>query len=91
MRVPVLMSPSKLLFRWIILVARTSPLSPQSLRSHHLPNMCSYYRNYYVYSSCLNKAIHYFKTAIDGDRSRSCGKSPHERFIVVVGDCPQCR
>ena len=53
--------------------------------------MCSYYRNYYVYSSCLNKAIHYFRTAMDGDRSRSCAKSPHERFIIVVGDCPQCR
>ena len=52
--------------------------------------MCSYYRNYYVYSSCVNKALHYFKTAIDGDRTRSCQKSPHERFIVVVGDCPQC-
>ena len=52
--------------------------------------MCEFYRNYYVYSSCADPGVHYFRTSIDGVGNVKCGKAPHERYIVVAGKCTQC-
>ncbi|KAH8815026.1 hypothetical protein F5884DRAFT_666097 [Xylogone sp. PMI_703] len=52
--------------------------------------MCEYTKNYYIYTTCLDPGAHYFSTSFDGDKSHSCDKSPHERYIVVPGQCPLC-
>lgn len=53
--------------------------------------MCDYYRNYYIYASCNNGAVHFIKTSIDGNSSNKCSRAPHERFIVVPGTCGHCQ
>ena len=52
--------------------------------------MCEFYRNYYVYSSCADPGVHYFRTSTDGVGNVKCGRAPHERYIVVAGKCTQC-
>lgn len=54
-------------------------------------NMCDFYKNYYIWSSCASPAIHFFKISTDGNSSTKCPKGPHERYIVVTGSCPSCR
>lgn len=53
--------------------------------------MCNYFKNYYVYSTCLNPIAHLIRTSMDGSKDQSCSEGPHERFIVVVGNCLLCR
>ncbi|KAF3803049.1 hypothetical protein GCG54_00009745 [Colletotrichum gloeosporioides] len=54
------------------------------------PNMCDFTKNYYIYTSCIDPGAHFFRTSVDGNRNRTCGKGPHERYIVVPGHCPLC-
>lgn len=77
---------------WLILLAPTHnrPSPAQSTANREHSPMCQYYCNYYVYSSCINRAMHYFKTGMEGDRKTRCPRAPHERFIVVIGECAQC-
>lgn len=53
--------------------------------------MCDYYQNFYIYSTCTNAALHFFRTSMDGNAATKCPKSPHGRYIVVAGTCPHCR
>ncbi|KAG7058805.1 hypothetical protein JMJ77_0006176 [Colletotrichum scovillei] len=55
-----------------------------------LPIMCDFTKNYYIYTSCIDPGAHFFRTSVDGNRSRACGSGPHERYIVVPGHCPLC-
>ena len=52
--------------------------------------MCQYYKNYYIYASCMDPGAHFFKTSTDGHKGNTCSQAPHERFIVVQGSCPIC-
>ncbi|KAE9582808.1 hypothetical protein CGMCC3_g945 [Colletotrichum fructicola] len=52
--------------------------------------MCDFTKNYYIYTSCIDPGAHFFRTSVDGNRNRTCGKGPHERYIVVPGHCPLC-
>ena len=52
--------------------------------------MCQYYKNYFIYMSCTEPGLHFFSISVDGHKARSCGKGPHERYIVVAEDCPHC-
>ncbi|KAJ5281489.1 hypothetical protein N7478_006861 [Penicillium angulare] len=54
--------------------------------------MCNYFKNYYIYSRCSNPSAHVIKTSLDNDgaKSKECSSSPHDRFIVVAGNCILC-
>ncbi len=52
--------------------------------------MCNFTKNYYIYTSCLDPGAHYFGTSVDGSRKHACPKGPHERYIVLPGQCPLC-
>ncbi len=52
--------------------------------------MCDFTKNYYIYTSCVDPGAHYFGTSVDGNRHQSCSKGPHERYIVLPGQCPLC-
>ena len=53
--------------------------------------MCDYYKNFYIYSTCTNGALHFIRTSIDGNATTRCPTAPHERYIVVQGTCQACR
>ncbi|KAL2153867.1 hypothetical protein VTH82DRAFT_2543 [Thermothelomyces myriococcoides] len=60
-----------------------------------LPNfqpvaMCDFTKNYYIYTSCADPGAHFFRTSLDGNRAHSCPKGPHERYIMLPGECPMC-
>ncbi|KAK4103044.1 hypothetical protein N658DRAFT_422324 [Parathielavia hyrcaniae] len=52
--------------------------------------MCDFTKNYYIYTTCLDPGAHFFRTSIDGSPKRSCPRSPHERYIMLQGQCPLC-
>ena len=52
--------------------------------------MCDFTKNYYIYTSCADPGLHFFRTSVDGSRKRSCPKGPHERYIMLPGQCPLC-
>lgn len=52
--------------------------------------MCDFTKNYYIYTSCIDPGTHFFRTSVDGSRKHSCPKGPHERYIVLPGECPLC-
>lgn len=52
--------------------------------------MCDFTKNYYIYTSCADPGAHFFRTSTDGDRKRSCGRGPHERYIMLPESCPLC-
>lgn len=60
-------------------------------QSYRPSTMCDYYQNFYIYSTCTNAALHFFRTSMDGNAATKCPKSPHGRYIVVAGTCPHCR
>jgi hypothetical protein len=52
--------------------------------------MCDFTKNYYIYTSCVDPGAHFFRTSVDGSRKRSCPNGPHERYIMLPGECPIC-
>lgn len=53
--------------------------------------MCNFFKNFYIYSTCSNPAAHFLRTEMEGTKDNStCNDSPHDRFIVVVGKCILC-
>lgn len=52
--------------------------------------MCGYKRHFYVYSSCSDYGMHFFRTVMEGNRDTRCPSGPHESYILVPGNCPQC-
>jgi len=52
--------------------------------------MCDFTKNYYIYTSCVDPGVHFFRTSVDGSRKRSCPKGPHERYIMLPGQCALC-
>lgn len=52
--------------------------------------MCDFTKNYYIYTSCVDPGAHFFRTSVDGSSKRSCPKGPHERYIMLPGQCPLC-
>lgn len=86
------------------ILAKTTPSTPSSCTQREKedstgpPNfpqlsvftMCDFTKNYYIYTSCVDPGAHFFRTSVDGSRKRSCPKSPHERFIMLPGECPIC-
>lgn len=52
--------------------------------------MCDFTKNYYIYTSCADPGAHFFQTSVDGNRRHRCHRSPHERYIVMPGQCPLC-
>ena len=52
--------------------------------------MCSYFKNYYVYSSCTQPNVHFIRTDMDGQNEYHCAEGPHDRIIIVVGKCLLC-
>ncbi|RKU46456.1 hypothetical protein DL546_007388 [Coniochaeta pulveracea] len=65
-------------------------LHVSNLSSSTLGAMCDYTKNYYVYTSCLDPGAHFFRTSIDGSKKNACPKGPHERYIMIAGQCPLC-
>ncbi|AEO65490.1 uncharacterized protein THITE_119654 [Thermothielavioides terrestris NRRL 8126] len=53
--------------------------------------MCDFTKNYYVYTTCVDPGAHFFRTSVDGSRKSACPKSPHERYIMLPGQCPLCQ
>ncbi|KKZ61671.1 hypothetical protein EMCG_03780 [[Emmonsia] crescens] len=53
--------------------------------------MCNFFKNFYIYSACRDPANHFFRISTDGSSGARCDGSPHERFIVVVGQCRLCK
>lgn len=52
--------------------------------------MCDWYQNFYIWSSCSDPGVHFFKTSMDGSKDRRCIYGPHERYIVMPDACPLC-
>ena len=52
--------------------------------------MCDFEKNYYVYSNCREPALHFVRYTIDGNAAARCKASPHERYVMVTGNCHQC-
>lgn len=52
--------------------------------------MCSYFKNFYVYSSCTQPNVHFIRTDMDGQNEYHCAEGPHDRIIIVVGKCLLC-
>ncbi|KAK1765367.1 hypothetical protein QBC33DRAFT_177456 [Phialemonium atrogriseum] len=52
--------------------------------------MCDFTKNYYIYTSCVDPGAHFFRTSVDGSRKHKCSKGPHERYIMLPGECPLC-
>ncbi|KAK4240329.1 hypothetical protein C8A03DRAFT_13323 [Achaetomium macrosporum] len=53
--------------------------------------MCDWTKNYYIYTTCSDPGLHFFRTSVDGSPKHSCRDTPHERYIMLVGDCPLCQ
>jgi hypothetical protein len=51
--------------------------------------MCDNFRNLYVYNTCLRPSEHYFRIRYEGS-GKPCSQSPHQRYILCAGQCPQC-
>jgi len=56
--------------------------------SEHLAKWCGYMKNYYIYMSCVDPGAYYFGSSLEGDRSSSCSMDPHDRYIMISGQCP---
>jgi hypothetical protein len=52
--------------------------------------MCDFTKNYYIWTTCVDPGMHFFRTSLDGSKKNSCPNGPHERYIVVPGTCPFC-
>lgn len=58
--------------------------------TQHPVTMCTFTKNYYIYASCQDPGLHYFRTSMEGNSANRCSKAPHERYIVQPGSCPLC-
>ncbi|CAG8878031.1 unnamed protein product [Penicillium nalgiovense] len=69
-------------------------LSPILQTSQSTPDgieMCNFFKNFYIYSTCSNPAAHFLRTEMEGTKDNTtCNDGPHDRFIVVVGKCVLC-
>lgn len=63
---------------------------PASSEISRYLEMCDYFKNYYIYSSCSQPDSHFLRTSLDGSKANRCPDSPHDRFIIVVGKCHLC-
>lgn len=86
-------TPSNLLLLYMLVAAPPHSESQFLLIAESLwdkTEMCNYFKNYYIYSTCQNPAAHFLRTTLDGNKDARCSDSPHDRFIVVVGKCLLC-
>ena len=63
---------------------------PRRIPALNIATMCTFTKNYHIYTSCLDPGAHYFGTSVDGNRKHKCSRGPHERYIVEPGACPLC-
>ncbi|KAK3355760.1 hypothetical protein B0H65DRAFT_545002 [Neurospora tetraspora] len=49
--------------------------------------MCDFFKNYYIYASCTDPGLHFYKIELDGSPQGACPRAPHERFIVKGDKC----
>ncbi|KAL0474815.1 hypothetical protein QR685DRAFT_567709 [Neurospora intermedia] len=54
-------------------------------------NMCNFFKNYYIYASCTDPGLHFYKIELDGSPQGACPRAPHERFIVKGDKCEHCQ
>lgn len=83
-----------------IIIPLPSPvILPSRHRQFHKPpnpppngiEMCNFFKNFYIYSTCSNPAAHFLRTEMEGTKDNTtCNDGPHDRFIVVVGKCVLC-
>ncbi|KAK3951015.1 hypothetical protein QBC32DRAFT_371481 [Pseudoneurospora amorphoporcata] len=53
--------------------------------------MCDFFKNYYIYASCTDPGLHFYKIELDGSPQGACSRAPHERFIVKGDKCEHCQ